>query len=525
MIAWMFEGLVASTLLMAAVMLLRRPVAHMLGARIAYLLWALPALRLLLPPLPRAGAAEAVLPPSAVEGAGDYVIIYATGRAGSVDAPAFPWLEAAIMLWIAGAVLFCAIETVAYLRFRRLMLSDARLLDRRENVAIVESVHARGPLAFGVLRRYVVLPVDFADRYSAEERAMAIAHELAHHRRGDLAANLVALMVLTLHWWNPIAWIAYRAFRADQELACDAHVLARHGAAHAQAYGRAILKAASGRHFAAACHLNTIDNLKGRLKMLSTHHSNSLHRISWGMTAVAAVTVAGLALTASGGRAAREMASVSDTLDNAHMAKLAGFLPPAAPPAPAAPASPAVMETLDRIEAPKPPEAPRAPEAPAAAHRVKKIIIMSEDGKTREHVIAMPAPPAPPVPPVPPSAFAGKGQRIVVRTRDGKTITQDVTIDGDQIVRGIPEIHVDERCDTGRSSVSTQTSEVNGEARQVRVMICGKGIAGEARAQALAGLRRARAEMQRETDLSEATRARILADLDREIARMKADRD
>ena len=61
----------------------------------------------------------------------------------------------------------------------------------------------------------------FARRFTPAEQRLALAHELAHHRRGDLFADLAALLVLALHWFNPIAHRAYRAFRVDQEQACD----------------------------------------------------------------------------------------------------------------------------------------------------------------------------------------------------------------------------------------------------------------------------------------------------------------
>ena len=59
-------------------------------------------------------------------------------------------------------------------------------------------------------------------------------------------ANWVALAVLALHWFNPLAWYAFRAFRADQEMANDARVLARLGSAARHAYACAIVKAAHG---------------------------------------------------------------------------------------------------------------------------------------------------------------------------------------------------------------------------------------------------------------------------------------
>ncbi|MEV9221237.1 M56 family metallopeptidase, partial [Klebsiella pneumoniae] len=62
MIGWLIEGLIASTVLMVAVLALRAPVRKAFGADIAYALWLLPVLRLLLPPLPSAWHAAAVAP-------------------------------------------------------------------------------------------------------------------------------------------------------------------------------------------------------------------------------------------------------------------------------------------------------------------------------------------------------------------------------------------------------------------------------------------------------------------------------
>ncbi len=111
--------------------------------------------------------------------------------------------------------------------------------------------------------KYVAFPCDFTERYDEQERDLALAHELGHHVRGDLIANWVALVVLAIHWFNPVAWRAFRAFRADQEMACDALVLAGRAQALRHAYGRAIVKSAHGGAVSAACHLHTINEAKG----------------------------------------------------------------------------------------------------------------------------------------------------------------------------------------------------------------------------------------------------------------------
>src|SRR3546814_3823360 len=85
-----------------------------------------------------------------------------------------------------------------------------------DGIRVVETDAATGPLAFGVLRKYIAFPRDFAERYDEDERDLALAHERGHHARGDLIANWAALLVLAVHWFNPIAWRAFRAFRSEE---------------------------------------------------------------------------------------------------------------------------------------------------------------------------------------------------------------------------------------------------------------------------------------------------------------------
>jgi hypothetical protein len=124
-------------------------------------------------------------------------------------------------------------------------------------------------MAAGLLRRDIFVPVDFERRFAPEERRLALAHERMHHSRHDLLANLAALVVLSLHWFNPLAHHAYRLFRADQELACDADVVMREAGAQRAVYGRTLLKASEGVP-ALSCPLSEVALLKQRLRQLAT---------------------------------------------------------------------------------------------------------------------------------------------------------------------------------------------------------------------------------------------------------------
>ena len=383
MIAWVIETFVATTLLMLLVLAIRKPVSRHFGPNIAYALWALPVLRLALPPLPESWRASAETPVAAASEVITYYVVdpimapeAAVAAANTpVEVVPIDWLPIIAGLWAVGALAFLGYHLIAHGRFCARLLRRAKIerTVAEGRVHVIETDAATGPLAFGIWRKYVAFPRDFSERYDPLERNLALAHELGHHLRGDLIANWIALVVLALHWFNPVAWRAFRAFRADQEMACDALVLSGRAPALRHAYGRAIVKSAHGGAVSAACHLHTINELKGRLKMLSKHDRKSRTRITAGVTGAAALTLAGLALTASGTQAAANLrADVGDAI-GVDLQEV-----PAAPTAPAAP---------EAIEAPVAAEAPAAPAAPDGAQTVKKIRIVTrdKDGKVTVH--------------------------------------------------------------------------------------------------------------------------------------------
>jgi bla regulator protein BlaR1 len=380
-VSWMVEALIASAILIALVLLVRGPVRRAFGAPVAYALWSLPLLRLLLPPFPQEWRTQVTAPitgplTAPLTDVGQQVTVFIVpAGTGNAAGPALltPGFSLAL-LWGIGAAAFIVWQIMAYRRFRRRLLSRATILDRVAGVTIVESPAAAGPLAFGIAKRFVAFPRDFAARYDPDERDLALAHELGHHARGDLAANWLALAVLALHWFNPLAWYAFRAFRSDQEMANDARVLARLGPSARHAYACAIVKAAHGGAIAAACHLHTVDDLKGRLKMLG------MNRISrargWaGLITIATTGAGALALTASGTQAAERM-----RLGVTHATEAA--LPRA---------TPAMVQPAEDVR-----------------------VVVEQDGtrtvyegaEAEAWVAASPLPrrPAPPAPPVPPAA-------------------------------------------------------------------------------------------------------------------------
>ena len=229
--------LTSSFLSIAAVHVCARPLRRWAGPRAAYACWLLPWLGVVAAALPSGGLAPGLPDPSTAPG------MLAARLSGLVAAlVAGPACRPILLVWAATAIGFLAVQLATYRAFVR---SSARGAVEREPVGAVRvfsGPHVAAPLAAGILHPRIFLPADFDTAFSPDEQRMILRHERAHHGRRDIAANLAGLLLLSLHWWNPVAWRAHRRFRADQELACDAAALAGLGRADRHAYATAIIK-------------------------------------------------------------------------------------------------------------------------------------------------------------------------------------------------------------------------------------------------------------------------------------------
>jgi beta-lactamase regulating signal transducer with metallopeptidase domain len=128
------------------------------------------------------------------------------------------------------------------------------------------------PMLIGALRPRVLVPVDFEQRYSVEEREFVLAHERAHMRRGDALVNAFGAAWLSVFWFNPLMFWAMRQLRLDQDLACDAAVLAAAGRGRRGRYAQALLKAQlhgeTALSLPLACHWHSAHPLRRRVAAL-----------------------------------------------------------------------------------------------------------------------------------------------------------------------------------------------------------------------------------------------------------------
>jgi beta-lactamase regulating signal transducer with metallopeptidase domain len=263
MIAWLTDTLLMTGAIMALILVVRRPVGRWFGPGAAYALWALPMIRLLLPPLtlPEAlavGRVSDVLAPAAAPSLpmGEQMpsMVDAAVAPASLPDAAFvlPWTTMLLAIWLGGAVVFLLHRLISYRHMREELMRDARVIGHSGLVRIVETPAVDAPVAFGVTDRVVALPYRFLATADSDASDFAISHELEHHAGNDLLANMAVQPLFALHWFNPLAWLAWRAFRSDQEAACDARVMAGCSRRERERYGRLIASFAAGSRFALA---------------------------------------------------------------------------------------------------------------------------------------------------------------------------------------------------------------------------------------------------------------------------------
>lgn len=271
------SALVLGAAWMAALLLRKRSAAakHVVWTTAFAALLALPLLSVSLPALrvpvvPQLLAPDLFIQTTATPGTGEVPAIQPTGApVNTGSAPWRPnWRLWLAFAWLGGAALSFSHMLAGWIAVQR-MRRNARPFPAggESEVGVLETAPGRMPAACGLFRPVILLPAD-AREWSEERRRFVLLHELAHVRRGDMATHFLARIALSLYWWNPLAWTAWREFLKERERAADDQVLrsgarASDYAAHLLDIARSMQSTASMA--AAAVPMARVSQLEGRL--------------------------------------------------------------------------------------------------------------------------------------------------------------------------------------------------------------------------------------------------------------------
>jgi bla regulator protein BlaR1 len=284
----LWRATLASSLAIALVLVLRKPLRHRFGAQVAYSFWTIVPVAIGVSLIPAPVATE-IVTPLAMNAAPvvSQSMPLSESITSSIDMNL--WLLCA---WIGGV--FAWVMWLGHQQHR--FLAELGRLDRYDDNAWRAQNVTSCPALIGAWRPRIVLPLDFDERYTATERALILAHERTHVARADAAFNLGVSALRCVFWFNPLIHAAASRFRFDQELACDASVIARFPEAR-RPYADAMLKTQlADIGLPVGCHWQSSHPLKERISMLkSSLPSPHKKRLGIALSTVFTVSVAAVA--------------------------------------------------------------------------------------------------------------------------------------------------------------------------------------------------------------------------------------
>ncbi|RHT76351.1 hypothetical protein DW742_06495 [Butyricicoccus sp. AM28-25] len=259
-------------------LILRRLMKKRYPARMVCVVWAILALRLLIPVqltlpqapvqvMPRtnyvvqsnqtafrqAGLPVAQNPARWVTGTQAQMLSAAdTGTVKTVDIT-----DILLTLWLAGVISCILWQGIGYYRLIRSLKGKSRSVERADLHTILQeqcadlvidreiplrvSSAADCPMLAGFIHPTLYLP---DERISRTDAAFIFRHELTHYKHGDLWLKLLLLAARCLHWFNPLVHLIARFAQEDIEAACDDAVVRGQDGAYRRAYGETILRSA-----------------------------------------------------------------------------------------------------------------------------------------------------------------------------------------------------------------------------------------------------------------------------------------
>ena len=142
-------------------------------------------------------------------------------------------------LWVLGIVLLAVYSVVTYFRLQKRM-ENAVLLEKN----IFQSDKVQSPFIMGFAKPKIYIP------FGLDENMLlyVLNHERYHLKRGDHLTKLFAFLLLTVHWFNPLCWLAYSLMCKDMEMSCDEKVLSDNENIR-KAYSMTLLSFAANRRF------------------------------------------------------------------------------------------------------------------------------------------------------------------------------------------------------------------------------------------------------------------------------------
>lgn len=192
----------------------------------------------------------------------DGSVVVATKESVKFDYAGF-LIDALPFVWIGGMALMALSSIISYIRLRRQMLICVK---KDDNIWLCDGI--KSPFILGIIKPKIYVP----SHLNEEEQRVVVAHEQAHIKRLDHLFKPLGFLILTIHWFNPLVWVAYALLCRDIESACDERVVKKMSGEDKKLYSSTLLSCSAPRHMLTACPVAFGEvSVKGRVKSVLSY--------------------------------------------------------------------------------------------------------------------------------------------------------------------------------------------------------------------------------------------------------------
>ena len=171
------------------------------------------------------------------------------------------WILFGKYVWAAGMAVMLLYSAFSYRRIKKQIEIAVPI---RDNIWIADDI--KSPFVIGFVRPRIYLPGNLGEK----EQEYIILHEQHHIRRFDHIFKALAFLALTIHWFNPLVWLAFGLACKDMEMSCDEAVIRKLGGEVRADYSASLLTLATGRRIIAGTPLAFGEgDTKGRIRNLA----------------------------------------------------------------------------------------------------------------------------------------------------------------------------------------------------------------------------------------------------------------
>lgn len=193
------------------------------------------------------------------------------------------WIGLGGTLWLIGIGILLLYSIFTAIRLRNKLTGATLLQDNFYETGTIST-----PFVFGVINPKTYLPLDLSEK----EKDYIIKHEETHIRRFDHVIKPMAFLVVCVHWFNPLVWIAFFLMSDDMEHSCDERVLKEMGNGIKKDYSSSLLSLSSGKRIIGGCPLAFGENkTKGRIMNILNYKKPAFWIVIAGVILVAVVSI------------------------------------------------------------------------------------------------------------------------------------------------------------------------------------------------------------------------------------------